>query len=213
MSEQTAGSGRDYKPVSLLENVKHLDVELCLLEGSPDGMSSAPRCNIKNLEDATNLESLTFKVHLHAVDEVGNLGKPPEELWPFTRFAFRSKCHPNLRHLELGSFYIENDRIILCLTTSQPSLQSVIFRHCLSQSTLAEIFVQLRKLKLVPSVAIFEQCQEVVDLSDRLKQPILSEFDVTLYPIHLGMKETLCLHSRDEQIEAYWNSTTRRSRR
>lgn len=203
------GSG----PVSPLANIKHLDVELCLLEGLPEGTLSTPRCRISGLQDATNLESLTWKAHVHAVDEAGNLGMPLTELWRIPRFlSFRSELYLNLRHIELRTFYVPADQLLECLTTLKYSLQSIIFRHCLFENSLAEVFMSLRKKRVVPPVAIFEQCRQCIDLPIWAKPPVLSEWDVTKYLIRLGIKGTLYLHSWDEQIEAYLDSIEREER-
>lgn len=213
MSPHSTTDGTAPPPVSLLANIKHLDVDLCLWHVNPYGHIPTPRCHVKSLGDARNLESLTWKVHLHAVDEAGGLGRPLTELqavnWLPPVFSLRSALYPKLRYLELDGLRVSGVWLITCLTTLQSSLHSLILRRCIFKPSLAEVFIGLRERKVVPPVAIFENSQDHFTKRDLEKPTILTDNSITLYLVWLGMKETLSLHSWDEQIRAYADSTVR----
>ncbi|OAF57476.1 hypothetical protein VC83_04782 [Pseudogymnoascus destructans] len=120
-------------PVSLFENIKHLDIDLCLWDVDPYGHIPTPRYRLSNLGEARNLESLTWKTHLHAINEAGDLGRPLTELQAVERprpFTLRPELFPKLRYLELHFLCVSNHRLAKCLTTLQSSLQSLILRRC-----------------------------------------------------------------------------------
>lgn len=193
--------------VSVFENTTHLDVDLCLWDVNPWGHIPSPRCRLADLGEARNLESLIWKTHLHAIHEEGGLSTPLTELqmvkWPPRPFTLRCELYSKLRYLELHWLHVSGHRLIKCLTTLQPSLQSLILRRCVFKPSLAEIFVELRRKKVVPPVAIFENSRNDTSQPDPERPNVLNEVAITRYLVWLGMKETLCLHSWDEQIETY----------
>jgi hypothetical protein len=193
--------------VSMFENIRHLDVDLCLWWPHSYEHIPTPRCRLSNLGEARNLKSLTWKTHLHAVDEAGSLGRPLSELhkvdWLRPPFTLRSELYPGLRYLELHCVFISDRRLLKCLTTLQSSLQSLILRHCIFKPCLSEVFMEIREKKVVPPVAIFEHSQDHVSQPVPEKPTIYTENAITQYLVWLGMKESLCLHSWDERIEAY----------
>ncbi|OBT46289.1 hypothetical protein VE00_02405 [Pseudogymnoascus sp. WSF 3629] len=214
MSPHSTADGTAAPPVSLLANIKHLDVDLCLWHVNPYGHIPTPRCHVITLGDARNLESLTWKVHLHAVDEAGGLGRPLTELeavnnWHPPVFSLRCELYPKLRYIELDGLRVSVLWLITGLTTLQSSLRSLILRRCIFKPPLAKIFVELRKRKIVPPVAIFEHSRNSTAQPDPEKPTILTEIAITHYLVWLGMKETLSLHSWDEQMEAYVESTVK----
>ena len=212
MSPHSTADGTAAPPVSLLANIKHLDVDLCLWHVNPYGHIPTPRCHVSTLGDARNLESLTWKVHLHAVDEAGDLGRPLTELeavnnWLPPVFSLRSALYPKLRYLELDGLRVSALWLLTGLITLQSSLQSLIMRRCIFKPSLAETFIVLRERKVVPPVAIFENSQDHFTQPDREEPTILTDISITLYLVWLGMKETLSLHCWDEQMQEYADST------
>ncbi|KFY71558.1 hypothetical protein V499_08256 [Pseudogymnoascus sp. VKM F-103] len=207
MSPRQIPNGTRPVSLSLFESITHLDIDLCMWDVHPYGHIPTPQCRVINFGEARNLESLTWKTHLHAVDEAGNLGRPLKGLqaarWCPPVFALRSELYPKLRYLKVDCFRVSIHWLITGLTALQSSLQSLILRRCIFKPPLAEIFVELRKRKIVPPVAIFENSQNNASQPDPERPNVLNEVAITRYLVCLGMKETLCLHSWDEQIEAY----------
>ncbi|OBT89249.1 hypothetical protein VE02_04286 [Pseudogymnoascus sp. 03VT05] len=208
MSPHSTADGTAAPPVSLLlENIKHLDVDLCLWDVNPYGYIPTPRCRLSNLGEARNLESLVWKTHLHAINGAGDMGRPLTELqmvnWSPPPFTLRCNLYPKLRYLELDRLRVSDHQLMRCLTTLQSSLQSLVLRRCIFTPSLADIFVEIRREKVVPPVAIFENSRDPVSHPEPEKPTIWNEIAITHYLVWLGMKETLCLHSWDERIEAY----------
>ncbi|KFY19975.1 hypothetical protein V493_07781 [Pseudogymnoascus sp. VKM F-4281 (FW-2241)] len=203
------------RTLAVFDNIRHLDVNLCLWKVDPpdERFHLSRRFYLSTFGKVRNLESLTWKTHLHVLDEAGDLGRllPPFQTidWFLPPFMLSSHYYPKLRHLELHSFRVNDSRLLNCLATRQSSLQSLIFKHCFFFPSLAGIFMTLRENGVVPPVAIFENSREPIQEVDPRRPLKLTEAGITRYLVKLGMEGTLYLHAWDEHIDAFLDSTGR----
>lgn len=173
------------RPQFTFKHIQHLDIDLCLWETGSDEQLASPKLRLTNLGEATNLQSLTFKSHLHDVDEMGKLGRALTELqsvdWRRPEFTLRPTFYPQLHHLELHCFLISNRRLVECLKTLQHSLHSLILNRCIFNPLLSDVFTEIRENKTVPPVAIFKLSKDFVSQPAPEKPSVMTEEAITPY--------------------------------
>ncbi|OBT65547.1 hypothetical protein VE03_05052 [Pseudogymnoascus sp. 23342-1-I1] len=200
-------------PPFMFENIQHLDINLCLREEDSYEQRSTATFHLRNRIEARNLQSLTIKIHPHAVigtgNAIGDLDRPLTELectgCDFLAFGpeLQFELCPQLRHLELHNFSIDHFQLREILMTLLPSLRSLILSHCVFKPCLIEVFTTTRENNVVPHITIFKHSRDSYFRPVPEKPKVLTEAVITPYLLGLGMSGTLSIHDWNKQVKEY----------
>ncbi|KFY33267.1 hypothetical protein V494_07773 [Pseudogymnoascus sp. VKM F-4513 (FW-928)] len=204
--DQTINQGG---PIFMFQNIKHLGINLCLPEQRSNGQHShsAVAAHLTNRRMSRNLLSLIIKVHPHAEDEMGYMGRPLRDRnyvnWAFFYFSPQPKLFPQLRHFELHRLSVHPNQLINTLGTLKHSLQSIVLVHCVFRPSLFETFMEIREKNIMPPKAIFRHSRDNVPQAAPVIPIVLTEEAITRYLLWSGMNGTLFLHDWDKQVKEY----------
>ncbi|KFY18306.1 hypothetical protein V491_04797 [Pseudogymnoascus sp. VKM F-3775] len=146
-------------PIFMFENIGHLEINLCLHEEYLYEQESSIAGHLTNRGECKNLQSLTMKLHPHAADAMGGVGKPstgsPRINWASAYFNPLGGFFPYLRHLEAHRFRIKNEDLLAYLDTLKHTLHSLILSDCIFEPSVLKLFTGIRE-DVVPPVAILK---------------------------------------------------------